>query len=80
MEGFLSTSLSQEQAMKHYKLFSKDTLIEIEVKVDKLGGDLDWGFASIEHCSNISREKEVLFNPINIFKVKKCLRSQMEGE
>ena len=39
----------------NYVGFNKDTLMEIEVKVGELGGGLDWGFASVEHCSNIKQ-------------------------
>ena len=76
MEGFLSTSLEEEQAMKIFKQFGKDSIIEVHVKANELGGGLDWGFADISHCSRIPEEKEVLFNPINIFKVKNCLKDQ----
>ena len=46
--------------------------MQIDVKVDELGGELDWGFASIQKSSNFFGENEVLFNPINIFKVAGC--------
>ena len=51
MEGFLSTSRSETRAMKFYDEAKKNAILEISVEIDKLGGELDWGFASIEHCS-----------------------------
>ena len=77
MEGFLSTSLEEEQVLINYKGYNKDTIIEIQVKANEFGGDLDYGFASIQHCSHIPKEKEVLFNPINIFKVHACFQNQV---
>ena len=53
MEGFLSTSRSERIAMKFYDEWKKDAIIEISVEIEKLGGELDWGFASIEHCSHL---------------------------
>lgn len=50
----------------------KDTLIEIKVNVGSLGGEMDFGFASLKSMSVNSEEKEILFNPINCFKVVYC--------
>ena len=33
---------------------------------------MDWGFAYVEAMSSQPHEKEVIFNPINIFKVVEC--------
>ena len=68
LEGFTSTSLSAIQASS----FIKDTWIQIKVNVDNLGGEIDWGFAYVEAMSSQPHEKEVIFNPINIFKVVEC--------
>ena len=68
MEGFTSTSLSLLKAVG----FMTNTLVEIRVDTENLGGDIDWGFASVEAMSSLGEEKEVLFNPINIFKVVEC--------
>ena len=77
MEGFLSSSLEQDIGLRY--LFekkseqkSKNTLVEIVVKSENLGGDLDWGFAYIKESSYFPNEEEVLFNPINIFRVHRC--------
>ena len=51
MEGFLSTTLGYEKALKIYKGWEKNTLIEIKIEVNKLGGELDWGFANIQEYS-----------------------------
>lgn len=72
MEGFLSTSLDESAALGHFQRFRKNTLIQINVKIDNLKGPLDWGFANIKEWSRYSAEEEVLFNPINIFKVCSC--------
>ena len=76
MEGFLSCSLSLDAVLEHYVKFNKNTLLEIRVDVECLKGYLDWGFASIKHCSKYKNEDEVLFNPINIFKVHACMEEQ----
>ena len=68
MEGFTSTSWKPEQAAG----FFKDTWIEVKVNLDNLGGEMDWGFADIAGMSFLPDECEILFNPINIFKVAKC--------
>ena len=68
MEGFISTSKIVEQA---YGFFG-DTWIEIRVNLENLGGEIDWGFAYIDEISTKQGEKEILFNPINIFKVVEC--------
>ena len=52
MEGFLSTSLEKDQALKNYEIWKKNTIIQVNVKVDGLGGELDWGFANITKCSH----------------------------
>ena len=52
MEGFLSTTLDYEKALEFYKGDKKkNTLIEIKIEVNKLGGELDWGFANIQEYS-----------------------------
>ena len=53
MEGFLSTTHSERMAIKLYGRMNKNAIIEISVETEKLGGELDWGFASIEHCSHL---------------------------
>ena len=68
LEGFTSTSLSSIQASS----FITDTWIEIKVNIDNLGGEMDWGFAYVEEMSSQPHEKEIIFNPINIFKVIEC--------
>ena len=68
MEGFISTSIVVEQASG----FFEDTWIEIRVNPDNLGGEVDWGFADIKDISCQPGEKEILFNPINIFRVVEC--------
>ena len=68
LEGFTSTSLSAIQASS----FIADTWIEIKVNIDNLGGEMDWGFAYVEEMSSQPHEKEIIFNPINIFKVIEC--------
>ena len=45
--------------------------------MDGLGGELDWGFAEITKFSNFYGEREVLFNPINIFKVVDCQKDYL---
>ena len=55
-------------------------MIKIVVKTENLGGELDWGFADIEDVSSHPIEKEILFNPINIFKVHRCRKEQTYGE
>ena len=57
MEGFLSTSLEKDQALSNYECREKNTIVEVNVKVDQLGGELDWGFADITESSNFSSEK-----------------------
>ena len=68
MEGFTSTSIAVEQAYGFYG----NTWIEIRVNLENLGGEIDWGFADVKEISSQSGEKEILFNPINIFKVVEC--------
>ena len=68
MEGFTSTSWNKDQAAS----FIKDTWIEVKVNLNDLRGEMDWGFAEIAEMSYVSQECEILFNPINIFKVVKC--------
>ena len=75
MEGFLSTSYHIDGALKHY-VGDKNAMLEIEVNIDGLEGELIWGFASIKHCSSYPQEDEVLFNPINIFKIGSCKEKQ----
>ena len=76
MEGFLSSSLKLDVALQHYAQYGNNTLVEIRVNAGNFKGDLDWGFASLRHCSTFKEEDEVLFNPINIFKVYACLERQ----
>ena len=52
MEGFLSTSVEKDEAFRNYKIWKKNTIIQINVKVDGLGGEMDWGFADIAKCSS----------------------------
>ena len=70
MEGFLSTSKNLDDALAFYH-GDKNALLKINIKVDQLE-EFNCGFSSIEHCSSRSSEKEVLFNPINMFKVLGC--------
>ena len=77
MEGFLSSSLQQDISLRYFfekkpEKYSKNALVEIVVKGENLGGDLDWGFAYIKDSSYYPNEEEVLFNPINIFRVHRC--------
>ena len=56
MEGFLSSSLEEDISLRYFfekksEEKSKNTLIEIVVKSENLGGNLDWGFASIKDSS-----------------------------
>ena len=75
MEGFTSTSLIMAKAVG----FMVNTLVEIRVDTENLGGDLDWGFAFLEEMSSLGEEKEVLFNPINVFKVVECREKHLVG-
>ena len=43
LEGFTSTSTDILGPFK----FIKDSVIEIKVNLDNLGGEIDWGFASV---------------------------------
>ena len=59
MEGFLSSSLEQDIGLRYFFVKKpeqkfKNTLVEIVVKRENLGGDLDWGFASIKENSYYS--------------------------
>ena len=56
MEGFLSTSYDLGAALAFYS-GEKNALLEIEVNVDELEGELNWGFANIEDCSSHEGEK-----------------------
>ena len=67
MEGFTSASLAFEHALP----FMKQTMFIIKVKKENLGGDIDYGFADINKYS-VYAEREILFNPLNIFRVVKC--------
>ena len=68
IEGFTSTAINVEQASGFYG----GTWMEIRVKLENLGGEIDWGFADVDKISSKEGEKEILFNPINIFKVVEC--------
>ena len=57
MEGFLSTSLEKEKAFKNYEHGKKNTMMEIRVSVNGLGGELDWGFAEITKISDFIVER-----------------------
>ena len=48
-------------------------MIEIRVNLDNLGGEIDWGFASVEDFAVFEEEREVIFNPINSFRVVGCI-------
>ena len=72
MEGFTSTGLVAE----HISSFYGNTWIEIQVNPDNLGGEIDCGFANVTDISSQPHEREVIFNPINIFKVVKCERKK----
>ena len=48
-------------------------MIEIRVNLDNLGGEIDWGFASVEDFAIYADEREVIFNPINSFRVVECI-------
>ena len=69
MEGFLSTSLSRSKAID----FMVNALIKINVDPDideENEEDLeDFGFASFVESKINEKEKEILFNAINMFKV-----------
>ena len=43
LEGFTSTSTDILGAFR----FIKDSVLEIKVNHDNLGGEIDWGFASV---------------------------------
>ena len=68
LEGFTSTSTDVLAPFK----FIKDTVIEIRVNLDNLGGEIDWGFASVEKFAIYGDEREVIFNPINSFRIVEC--------
>ena len=57
-------------------LNSGNVLIVVSVNVKNLGREPDWGFADIKRFSATFAEEEVLFNPINIFKVVDCYRTK----
>ena len=65
LEGFTSTSTDILGALR----FIKDTVIEIRVNLDNLGGEIDWGFASVKDFAIYADEREVIFNPINSFRI-----------
>ena len=52
MEGFFSSSLAEKVGLRFAHDYSYNSLIEIEVKKENLGGDLDWGFADIQNFSS----------------------------
>ena len=41
---------------------------------------MDYGFADISQYSDIPSEEEVLFNPLNSFRIEKCLHKIIKGE
>ena len=65
MEGFLSTSADEKFA----KNFINNALLEITVVNEQSKSD-DYGFAAIDEISAFPQEKEILFNCLNVFKVK----------
>ena len=65
MEGFLSTTLSEERAAQ----FTLTLFMTINVPVKNLKGLHDNGFANISSCSDTPWEREVLFNAFNMFKI-----------
>lgn len=64
-EGFLSTSLSESVV----DAFVVNVKMVIEVKVANMQGMHDHGFANISGFSEYQREKEVLVNALNVFKI-----------
>ena len=69
MEGFLSTSRSENVALSHLIDHIYSSLLVIQVKKEHLHGELNNGFADISEHSPHPYEKEVLFNPMNLFKI-----------
>ena len=69
LEGFISASLKEDIAVNHAMSRKYEAIIEISVKEDNMGGAMDWGFAYLRDYSSHASEEEVLFNPINVFKV-----------
>ena len=65
-EGFLSTSRCRSKGIE----FAMNTLMEIEIDKDNLGGEEDNGFADISKESAFSTEQEILFNCMNVFTIK----------
>ena len=53
--------------------------MEIEVKTSNLGGAIDWGFAYLKEYSSHPTEEEVLFNPINIFKIVSLIKNDKKS-
>ena len=43
------------------------------MNLDNLGGEIDWGFASVEDFAIYADEREVIFNPINSFRIVECI-------
>ena len=70
--GFLSTSRNKKKA----KTFAKNMFWIIWVKNSQRHKGLDFGYADIRHESNFPDEEEVLFNPLNTFKIEKFLRAE----
>ena len=48
IEGFTSTAINVEQASGFYA----GTWMEIRVKLENLGGEIDWGFADVDKISS----------------------------
>lgn len=62
--GFLSASLCEAMALN----FAENAIFEINVPVEPAISELTYGFALVEQYS-VFEEKEVIFNPMNSFKV-----------
>ena len=65
LEGFVSTSLSENSIIN----FIVNSIMEITVRKQDLGGELDNGFVDLSGVSKFSHEKEILFNAMNMFKI-----------
>ena len=80
MEGFLSTSLQMEVALGHLQVQHYKTLIKIHMSGGSKEGVDDFGFAYIKEHSYFKDEEEVLFNPLNTFKVTDCSSRKILGK
>ena len=63
--GFLSTSMEEDKA----RFFADNLLFIITVKDERRDSVLDFGYADISKYSDFPNEKEVVFNPLNTFKI-----------